>query len=98
MNGINLLKKDFINKGKVKFGALYTFRKQPIMYSLREISKDDLPFINKWRNDKEVIDLLGNNFLYIAYEVDENWYNDYLENRSRAIRLAIIQTELNCLK
>lgn len=65
------------------------------MYSLREISKDDLPFINKWRNDKEVIDLLGNNFLYIAYEVDENWYNDYLKNRFKAIRLAIIETELN---
>lgn len=64
-------------------------------YILREISKADLPVINKWRNDKEVIDLLGNNFFYIAYEVDENWYNDYLQNRSKAIRLAIVDNELN---
>jgi RimJ/RimL family protein N-acetyltransferase len=59
-------------------------------FTLREISKTDLPIINQWRNDKELIDLLGNNFLYIAGEVDENWFENYINNRHTAVRLAII--------
>jgi diamine N-acetyltransferase len=59
---------------------------------LRELSKTDLPLINSWRNDHAVIDLLGNNFLYIAKEVDENWYENYLQNRQQNIRLIIVDT------
>lgn len=59
-------------------------------FALRELSKEDLPKINQWRNDKELIDLLGNNFHYIGAAVDEQWYNDYLKNRGTNVRLAII--------
>ena len=58
-------------------------------YFLREIEKNDLHIINQWRNDKELIDLLGNNFIYIAGEVDEAWYGNYLRNRDTAVRPAI---------
>ena len=60
---------------------------------LRELSKTDLTEINKWRNDHEVIDLLGNNFLYIAEEVDEIWYENYLLNRDQNKRLTIYDIE-----
>lgn len=63
-----------------------------MMYSLREIAAKDIPNINRWRNDKEVVDLLGNNFLYIAEEVDNKWYENYLNNRHVCVRLAIIDS------
>lgn len=66
-------------------------------YSLREIGKADIPIINKWRNDKELIDLLGNNFLYISDAVDNDWFDNYMKNRQYAIRLAIIDTRADLL-
>jgi diamine N-acetyltransferase len=60
-------------------------------FSLREISESDLLFINKWRNDSELVDLLGNNFLYIAQEVDKAWYDQYLNTRISNIRLMILE-------
>jgi RimJ/RimL family protein N-acetyltransferase len=61
-------------------------------YRLRAITKADIPEINQWRNDKEVMDLLGNNFLYISEDLDKLWFENYLNNRNLAIRLAIVQT------
>jgi len=57
---------------------------------LREIEKKDIKKINSWRNDKEVVDLLGNNYLFISSEIDEKWFEDYSLNRDKAIRLAIL--------
>ena len=64
---------------------------------LRELSKSDLSEINKWRNDHAVTDLLGNNFLYIANEVDEKWYENYLQNREQNKRLAIVDLDSNII-
>ena len=64
---------------------------------LRELSKSDLSEINKWRNDHGVTDLLGNNFLYIANEVDEKWYENYLQNREQNKRLAIVDLDSNII-
>ena len=62
----------------------------PDLIRLREIERTDLPQINAWRNDKEVVDFLGSSFLFIAEAVDEQWYGNYLSSRDRNIRLAII--------
>jgi diamine N-acetyltransferase len=62
---------------------------------LREIDIQDLERINAWRNDPEIIDLLGNNFLYIAESVDRNWYQQYLLSRDKNIRLAIIPEDMS---
>jgi len=35
------------------------------MYKLRELRKEDIPKINKWRNDSELINHLGAPFRYI---------------------------------
>lgn len=59
-------------------------------FILREIDHEDLPLINRWRNDPEIMGLLGNNFLYISHDVDAAWFGQYLQNRDKAKRFAII--------
>ncbi len=59
------------------------------MIRLRELERGDLPALNRWRNDPELLDLLGNNFLFIAGAVDERWYESYLASREHNVRLAI---------
>src|ERR1700693_2326753 len=60
---------------------------------LRELDRSDLPRLNGWRNDKEIIELLGNNFLFISGAVDENWLQSSLQDREHNVRLAIIVEE-----
>jgi len=60
---------------------------------LREITSDDIKTINVWRNDKKLIDQLGANFRYINLETDEQWFDQYMKNRSTQIRCAIIDDE-----
>ena len=40
------------------------------MFHLRELERKDLPTINKWRNNPELIALLGAPFRYINLDVD----------------------------
>jgi diamine N-acetyltransferase len=60
---------------------------------LRELERADLPVLNSWRNDPEVVEHLGSNFLFIAPEIDTRWYDGYLAGRDRAVRLAILDPE-----
>ena len=63
------------------------------MYRLRELERKDLQEINKWRNNPELIELLGAPFRYINIDVDVKWFESYMSNRGNAVRCAI--TELN---
>lgn len=56
---------------------------------LREIQRDDLPEINRWRNDKHLIGCLAAPFRFVNSEVDEKWFEGYLNSRSHNVRLAI---------
>jgi len=58
--------------------------------TLREIESGDLDKINLWRNNKAVVDLLGNNFRFISLEVDKIWFENYIKNRKNNVRLAIL--------
>lgn len=60
------------------------------MYKLRELERKDLNVINKWRNNHELISLLGAPFRYINLDVDIKWFENYMANRGNAIRCAII--------
>ena len=60
------------------------------MMYLREICREDLNEINKWRNDVNLIANLGANYRYIGKEVDNKWFDNYLNNRSSNVRCAII--------
>lgn len=61
------------------------------MYKLRELKKEDLQRINKWRNDKELINCLGAPFRYINLDVDYKWYDDYMQNRNSTLRCTIVE-------
>lgn len=60
---------------------------------LRELERADVPTINRWRNDPEAVRQLGAGFHYIASEVDDSWYDDYLAHRDRAVRLIILEDD-----
>lgn len=64
---------------------------------LRELERADLPVINRWRNDKNLINFLGAPFRFINIEIDEKWFDAYLSNRSNNIRLAICESVSNKL-
>jgi RimJ/RimL family protein N-acetyltransferase len=56
---------------------------------LREIERNDLPTINSWRADRDLVSNLTANFRYISLEVDQKWFDAYLASRSNNVRLAI---------
>jgi RimJ/RimL family protein N-acetyltransferase len=56
---------------------------------LRELEYKDLDKLNVWRNDPSLISNLGTGFNFISQEIDKKWYEDYLCNRDKAVRLAI---------
>ena len=49
--------------------------------------------INIWRNDPELIARLGAPFRQINSEVDDAWFDSYMNNRNRQVRCAIINDE-----
>lgn len=61
------------------------------MYCLRELERKDLVTINKWRNNPELIAFLGAPFRYINLDVDNKWFDNYMNNRGNMIRCAIVQ-------
>ena len=60
-------------------------------YCLREIKREDIPIINKWRNDSSLIDLLGAPYRYINQDVDYAWFDEYMKHRGNTVRCAIIE-------
>ena len=65
------------------------------MYYLREIERKDIEIINKWRNDPEIIKSLGAPFRYINYDVDNNWFDNYMKQRNSSVRCVIVDENSN---
>lgn len=63
------------------------------MFKLRELQRKDLERITQWRNNPELIALLGAPFRYINPEVDIRWFENYMSNRGNAVRCAIVEEE-----
>ena len=61
------------------------------MFKLRELEKKDLPNINVWRNDPDLTAYLGAPDRFINLDVDTEWYESYMANRSNTIRCAIVE-------
>jgi len=59
------------------------------MIYLREITERDLDAINKYRNNKDLTDLLGGVFRFVNIEADQKWLQSYQGSRDRNIRCAI---------
>ena len=67
------------------------------MYKLRELQKDDIPTLNKWRNDPELIACLGAPFRFINQDVDYAWFNSYMNSRNKNVRCAILNKNNNMI-
>ena len=67
------------------------------MYSLRELSREDIPTINKWRNAPELISNLGAPFRYINSDVEYAWYDNYLKQRNSTVRCSVVDENDRCL-
>ena len=63
------------------------------MYKLRELERDDMKQINKWRNDPDLIACLGAPYRFINEEVDLDWYDSYMRARNNSVRCVIIDTD-----
>lgn len=63
------------------------------MIKVREIKFEDLETINKWRNDKNIVDTLCTTFRYVNFETDKTWFEGYMKNRNNNIRLAILDDD-----
>jgi RimJ/RimL family protein N-acetyltransferase len=59
------------------------------MITLRELSREDIPAINRWRRDSVVADGVGAPHRFIGLDVDLKWYEDYLTRRSSEVRCAV---------
>ena len=63
------------------------------MYKLRELERADMPEINRWRNDAELISHLGAPYRYINKDVDDNWFTSYMSRRNNTVRCAITKVD-----
>lgn len=59
------------------------------MITLREIGREDIPIINRWRRDPVVTDGIGAPRRFIGLDVDMKWYEEYLTRRSSEVRCAV---------
>jgi RimJ/RimL family protein N-acetyltransferase len=59
------------------------------MITLREISREDVPTINRWRRDPVVAAGVAAPRRFIGVDVDMQWYEDYLTRRGREVRCAV---------
>lgn len=60
---------------------------------LRELRREDIPILNGWRNDRDVVRTLGANFAFVGPEVDQLWFDAYLKSRDKNVRLAIVDDD-----
>lgn len=63
------------------------------MYYLREIERKDIPKINEWRNNEDLIAFLGAPYRFINSEVDYKWYDSYMLSRHNTVRCVIVDKE-----
>lgn len=60
------------------------------MVTLRELAREDIPAVNRWRQDRDLVDGLGAPARYITEEVDHAWFEDYLKRRGVDVRCAVL--------
>ena len=60
------------------------------MVSLRELGREDVPIVNRWRQDRDLVDGLGAPARYISEDVDQAWFEDYLRRRGTDVRCVIL--------
>lgn len=61
------------------------------MLEMRELKRSDVLVINSWRADRDTINNLAAPFRFIGSEVDELWFDSYLQSRDRTIRCVTVE-------
>ncbi len=59
------------------------------MYKLRELERRDISSINKWRRDVDLVKNLGGGYRFVGEDVDNAWFDRYLQSRDNSVRIAI---------
>src|SRR5712671_3470091 len=59
------------------------------MITLRELERSDVKAINGWRQDRSLTAGLGAPHRHIGIEVDDRWFETYLQRRGTDVRCAI---------
>ena len=67
------------------------------MITLREIRRDDIPAINRWRHDPVVSAGVGAPRRFIGIDVDMKWYDEYLARRGTDVRCAVCLADSGAL-
>ena len=58
--------------------------------SLRELAREEVTIVNRWRQDRDLVDGLGAPARYISEDVDQAWFEDYLRRRGTDVRCVIL--------
>lgn len=61
--------------------------------SLRPITKKDLPYLNKWKNDEEVYRYLGGGFMPTSIDLQEKWLESMMDLSGNNKRFIINQLD-----
>ena len=56
---------------------------------LRELTASDMPDVNRWRNDPELIGHLAAPYRYVNPETDRDWFDGYQRSRGTQVRCCI---------
>lgn len=67
------------------------------MLYLREITREDIPEINRYRYNKDLVNHLGAPFRFVNIETEYNWFDNYMSSRNSNVRLAICSDEDNSI-
>ena len=59
-------------------------------YKLRELARGDIQEINSWRASRELVSNLGAPYRFIGLEIDERWFESYLDSRSSCVRCVAV--------
>lgn len=60
---------------------------------MRELRREDVSVINRWRRDRELVACLGAPYRYIGPEVDLAWFDGYLASRGSAVRCVTVEED-----
>jgi RimJ/RimL family protein N-acetyltransferase len=61
---------------------------------LRELERSDIPVINRWRQNRSLTAAIGAPHRHIGIEIDERWFESYLQRRGTDVRCAILTDDV----
>lgn len=60
---------------------------------LRPVLLDDVEYLNKWKNDKEIFLNLGGGFMPISIDQQKKWMENFIDNTGNNKRFMIVTNE-----